>query len=32
MLSGVEFLNRERELGLLEQWWSPPPQSKLALL
>jgi len=32
MLSGVEFLNRERELGLLEQWWSSPPQSKLALL
>lgn len=28
----MEFLNRERELELLEQWWSPRPQSNLALL
>jgi hypothetical protein len=28
----MEFLDRERELELLEQWWSAPPESKLALL
>lgn len=28
----MEFLNRERELELLEEWWLSPPQSKLALL
>jgi len=28
----VEFLNREHELDLLEQWWASPPASKLALL
>jgi AAA+ ATPase superfamily predicted ATPase len=28
----MEFFNRERELEQLEDWWSSPPQSKLALL
>lgn len=28
----MEFLNRELELELLEQWWSSPPQSKLGLV
>jgi AAA+ ATPase superfamily predicted ATPase len=28
----MEFLNRERELELLERWWASPAASKLALL
>jgi uncharacterized protein len=28
----MEFLNRERELEQLQQWWTSPPASKLALL
>jgi AAA+ ATPase superfamily predicted ATPase len=28
----VEFVNRERELELLERWWSPGPQGKLGLV
>lgn len=32
MIGGMEFLNREHELELLERWWSSPPQSKLGLI
>jgi hypothetical protein len=31
-MATVEFLNRQRELKLLEDWWSSPPASKLGLL
>lgn len=31
-MAAVEFLNRERELELLEEWWVSSPASKLALL